>query len=400
MAGVPPGGGVNRRQLFGAAAAVGVGGLVGVASQRSAPDGRPIRVSSDVRAARESFHGPHQAGIATPAQAYAVFVGFDLVEHADAAALVRLLKLWTDDAARLTAGEAALADTEPELATTPARLTVTVGFGPGLFEAVGLSHRVPRGFGPLPRFGIDRLEDRWTGGDLLLQVCADDPTTVSHALRMLTKDARAFASVRWTQHGFRHAAGSPGIGTARNLMGQLDGTVNPRTGPEFDEQVWVADGSWLDGGTTMVLRRIRMTLDSWDVLDRGAKELVVGRRLRTGAPLSGQREHEEPNLTATDDTGLLVIPDSAHVRRARTGGERFLRRGYSYDSGPAADGTPDSGLLFAAYQADISRQFLPVQRRLAELDALNEWTVPIGSAVFAIPPGCQRGGWLGETLLA
>ena len=45
------------------------------------------------------------------------------------------------------------------------------------------------------------------------------------------------------------------------------------------------------------------------------------------------------------------------------------------------------------------RQFVPVQRRLAEADLLNLWTTPIGSAVFAVLPGAQPGEVLGEALL-
>ncbi len=59
----------------------------------------------------------------------------------------------------------------------------------------------------------------------------------------------------------------------------------------------------------------------------------------------------------------------------------------------------ESGLIFVSFQADIDRQFTPMQQRLADLDLLNEWTTPIGSAVFAIPPGCREGGFIGETLL-
>jgi dye decolorizing peroxidase len=56
--------------------------------------------------------------------------------------------------------------------------------------------------------------------------------------------------------------------------------------------------------------------------------------------------------------------------------------------------------VFASYQADVERQFVPVQRRLAEGDLLNEWVKTIGSAVFAIPPGCTPEGWIGDGLLA
>lgn len=79
---------------------------------------------------------------------------------------------------------------------------------------------------------------------------------------------------------------------------------------------------------------------------------------------------------------------------------RILRRPYNYDDGLAPDGRSDSGLLFASYQADIDHQFVPVQRNLAEADLLNEWITPIGSAVFAIPPGCSPSGWIGDSLLS
>ncbi len=47
----------------------------------------------------------------------------------------------------------------------------------------------------------------------------------------------------------------------------------------------------------------------------------------------------------------------------------------------------------------MDAQFVPLQRRLDELDLLNRWTTPVGSAVCAIPPGCAEGGYVGEQLL-
>ncbi|MEU6998255.1 Dyp-type peroxidase [Nonomuraea sp. NPDC046570] len=340
----------------------------------------------------EPFHGVHQAGVATPPQAHGVFVGLDLRSGTGRDEVARLMRLLTDDARRLTQGKGALADTEPELAALPARLTVTFGFGPGLFEAAKVRHRHP---GPLPRFSVDRLEERWSGGDLLLQICGDDPVSVAHALRMTLKDTRSFAKIRWVQRGFRQATQRAGL-TQRNLMGQLDGTVNPVPGtPDFERAVWIGQGP-LAGGTTLVLRRIRMLMDTWDAADRVAKEFSVGRRLDTGAPLTGKAEHDEPDFEALNGLGFPVIAREAHIRRARVAdpGSRMFRRVYNYDEGQA-----DSGLLFAAYQADVERQFTPVQRALAEVDLLNEWITPIGSAVFVIPPGCAEGGWVGETLL-
>ena len=56
-------------------------------------------------------------------------------------------------------------------------------------------------------------------------------------------------------------------------------------------------------------------------------------------------------------------------------------------------------MLFGALQANVTEQYVPIQRALDEADLLNVWTTPIGSAVFAIPPGCAKGGYLGQALL-
>ncbi|MFB8766373.1 Dyp-type peroxidase [Nocardiopsis alba] len=394
----------RRRVLLGGAAAAGVGAMTlggGDALIRSlrAP-AETVANAERVHGGRTyPFHGAHQEGVATPPQAHARFIGVDLKKDVDADGVRRLLTLLSDDASRLTRGESALADTEPELATAPSGLTVTFGFGPGLVERVD-PKAVPDWLGPLPEFETDRLEERWSHGDLLLQVCSDDPLTLSHAVRMLLKDSRAFGEVRWSQEGFRRAYGTEPDGTTmRNLFGQVDGTVNP--GPEdedFDPLVWCGAESpgWLRGGTALVLRRISMDLDEWDRLDRPGREDSVGRRLDDGAPLTGGSEHDEPDLEATTPLGFPVIAEYAHIRRARSEDpdERILRRAYNYESATGED----AGLLFACYQRDPDRQFVPIQRRLDELDLLNEWITHIGSAVFALPPGCSEGGFVGQTL--
>ncbi|RVW03062.1 Dyp-type peroxidase [Rhodococcus xishaensis] len=392
---------ISRRQLFGfGAAAVGGAGLgLGAGVVIARPAGAE-QISETVL-----FHGDHQAGIETPPQAHTTFVGLDLVPGADRAALVRLMRVWTDDASRLTEGRGALADTEPDLATAPARLTVTIGFGPGVFRAAGLEDRRPSWCNPLPPFEIDRLEERWNDGDLLLQVGSDDPVSVVHALRVLLKNARNTATIRWVQRGFRRARGSEPEGTTmRNLMGQVDGTINPRAGSDdFARVVW-NDGveqPWMAGGTSVVIRRIRLDLDGWDELDRPGRDEVMGRRMSDGAPLTGESEFDVPDFDAVGPGGLKIIPEFSHIARARplAPRERFLRRGYNYDEAPDGIGVSDSGLIFVAYQADVDVQYLPVQRRLAEADMFNQWSTPIGSAVFAIPPGCREGEYLGEGLL-
>ncbi|MFV0375211.1 Dyp-type peroxidase [Microbacterium sp.] len=399
--------GSTRRQflLGGAVAGVGAATAVGISSALDRPS--DAREDADTgSAARHGaavvpFYGPHQAGIDTEPQAHAVFASLDLRDDVDRSGLVRLMRILTDDAARLTQGANALADSEPELAVDPARLTVTFGFGPGFVARTDTP--APAWLAPLPAFSIDRLDPAYGDGDLLIQVASDDPITLAHATRMLLKDTRSFAALRWTQRGFRRAYGTakPGA-TMRNLFGQVDGTVNPTPGTaDFDDVVWSATG-WLAGGTGVVVRRIRMDLDKWDRLDRGGRDQTIGRFQSNGAPLTGTEEHDEPDFEATTALGFPVIPEFSHLRRARSDDttERIFRRVYNYDDAPEGDRVSDSGLLFVSFQADVARQFTPLQRRLDELDLLNEWTTPVGSAVFAIPPGCEEGGYVGETLLA
>lgn len=402
--------GIDRRGFLrtGAAALGGAAAAVGARAGWDAthPPADPAAPAPADAAgtATVPFHGDRQAGVGTEPQAFVSLVAFDLLDGVDRDALVRLMRVWTDDAARLTAGRPGLADTEPELAHVPARLTVTVGYGPGVFTAAGLESQRPAWLAPLPPFGVDRLDDRWCGGDLVVQVCADDELTVAHAVRLLTKDARTFVRPRWVQRGFRRSPGTTAPGTTmRNLMGQVDGTRNLVPGRD-DALIWhdAASGpSWLVGGTSMVVRRIAMALDTWDELDRSGREQAVGRTLDVGAPLTGTREHDEPDLAATNARGFPVIGEFAHIRRARSDDaeQRFLRRGYNYDDPPPPGALSDSGLLFVTFQRDVTRQFVPIQRRLDELDLMNRWTTPVGSAVFAVPGGCGEGEYLGQRLL-
>lgn len=400
---------ISRRGLLfgGAVAGVGAAAAIGVdvlTRASASPAAVPTEVpDADPAAETVPFFGEHQAGIDTVPQAHTTFVALDLRPEVDRAGMIRLMRILTDDAARLTGGKAALADSEPELAVLPSRLTVTFGFGPRV-AALAPEKPSPAWLGPLPAFSVDRLDPAYGDGDLLLQVGADDPLTLAHALRMLLKDARSFTTLRWQQPGFRRARGSEKVGTTmRNLFGQIDGTVNPAPGTrDFEDLVWIADrSSWARGGTGFVLRRIEMDLDKWDRLDREGREQSVGRKLDNGAPLTGSREHDEPDFEAKTVVGFPVIAEFSHIRRARLAdtSRRIFRRGYNFDAPPTAEGISHSGLLFASYQADVEHQFVPIQRSLDELDLLNEWQIPVGSAVFVIPPGCAADGYIGETLL-
>lgn len=383
----------RRRLLTGGAVVLGgttLGGLAVAASRQQPADAAETPWGAETIA----FRGEHQPGIETPVPAHAWFVALDLVPDADREALGRLLALWTDDIERLMSGRAPLADQERELAGVPARLTVTVGVGATLFARLGLDAHRPPSLRPLPPLSGDRLDPRWGEADLLLQVGADDVLAVAHAVRVLTRDVRSIATVRWTQRGFARARGSVATSTTpRNLLGQVDGTVNPVPGSDdFARVVWSRTGpSWWHGGAMLVVRRIRMDLDRWEQLGRTDRELVVGRRLADGSPLTGGLEHDVVDLEQVDAAGLPVVPVAAHVRvaRARSEQERFLRRGFSYDD--TAERPGDAGLIFCAVMADVEAQFLPVQRRIAAGDLLSSWVTPVGSAVVALLPGAGPG---------
>ncbi len=390
---------IRRRDLLVGGGGVALGAVASWAGLRlGAPE---VEAGTFRGGMTEPWQGEHQAGIVTPPQGFLNLTAFDLRDGVDRVRLGRLMRIWTDDISRLAEGRPGLTDTEPELAVHPARLTVTVGFGPGMFERAGMAADRPAWLAQLPPYPIDRLETRWSEGDLVLQVCAEDPSTVAHAARLLAKEAADFLTVRWVQHGFRNAAGQvPDGATFRNAFGQLDGTSNLQG--EEERSVFIADAgapAWLRGGTSMVVRRIHMDLDKWDEVDRPTREVTIGRRLSDGAPLTGGDEFTPPDLEAVNELGFPVIDAAAHIRRARTPDptQRFLRRAYTYDVPPA--GVPsDTGLVFITFQADLEHQLLPVQAQLAELDLLNTWTTPIGSAVFAVPRGVRPGEYLAQDL--
>lgn len=400
-----------RGGLLGGAGAVALAsGVVAVAPGAAAPSsdvppqGSALPPAGDLV---ESFHGSFQPGILTPPQPHAAFVALDLDEGSGRTQLARLMRVWSQDISRLMAGRSPVTDQEPELTERVAGLTVTVGWGAGAFIKAGLQDRRPSWLGALPPLPIDELDERFGEGDLLLHVAAHSPVTVAHARRHLVNAAVGIAHTRWVQTGYREPMERHGW-QMRNHFGQVDGTVQPEVSPDGSgrdlDLVLIGGESgdpWLRGGSSLVLRRIRMDMEDWARADRVAREHVLGRDLSTGAPMTGGDVDTPVDLHATHPNGLLVIDGAAHVRRASPDAphERFLRRPYLYED-ITPDGRTETGLLFTAYQADPVRQFLPVQQRLAEADLLNIYTTPVGSAVFALLPGCPEGGWLGEGLLS
>ncbi len=412
---------LSRRQLL-AGSGLATAGLIGAAAVGvgiGSPDaqaaGSPVSTASNVSV---RFFGEHQAGIATPEQARLVFAAFD-VTTSGADGLRSLLATWTRAAARLTAGEpvdgvtgqfAPPPDTGEALGLPPSSLTITVGFGPTLFDSrFGLSDHRPEALVDLPPFAGDALDASRSGGDLCIQACADDPQVAFHAVHNLTRLALGSATLRYLQMGFGRTA-SPGAGeqTPRNLLGFRDGTDNlvPSDPAAMSRFVWVddhADQPWLVGGSYLVARRIRIHLEAWDSSTIDDQEQTIGRIKASGAPLGGTSETEPVDLDALDADGLPRIPHSAHIRVASPAsnrGQALLRRGYSFADGvDLRTGELDAGLFFICFQKDPRDQFIPIQSRLSANDALTQYLEHTGSGIFACPPGVQPGGRWGEELL-
>jgi deferrochelatase/peroxidase EfeB len=402
-------GALTRRRLL----ALAGGGALGVALDPQVTGAAETRPRQAV-----GFYGRHQAGILTPPQRDLVFAAFDLkLTRADE--LAELLHAWTAAAARMAAGrhaavrgDDATAPVDPGEAVglPPARLTVTVGLGPGVFardghRSLGLAGRRPAALIHLPPLSGDRLDPARSGGDLCVQACADDPQVAFHAVHALANLGRGAVTLRWLQTGFTPHA-KPRT-TPRNLQGFKDGTRNiaPDDGRGLRRHVWAGTEEpqrWFRGGTYLVCRRIRMHVERWDRSSLAHQEAVVGRHKNDGAPLGGRREHDEPDLAARGPDGMPVIPMSAHVRVSApesNGGIRILRRGYSFtDGADPATGEIDAGLFFICFARSPQRQFVALQRRLANSDALNDYIEHTSSAVFAIPPGTAPGEFIGEGL--
>ncbi|MET9900793.1 iron uptake transporter deferrochelatase/peroxidase subunit [Streptomyces sp. NPDC006446] len=404
----------SRRSLIGwggAGLALGAAAAGGaVAMTRTGNDVDPAAAETGAAVA---FHGTHQAGIATAVQDRLHFAAFD-VKTDDRAAFVQLLKDWTAAAARMTAGHAVgegayggLAEAPPDdtgeaLGLKPSRLTLTIGFGPSLFEKFDLADRRPEALVDLPKFPGDNLDKARSNGDLCIQACADDPQVAVHAIRNLARIGFGKVAVRWSQLGFgKTSSTTPEAQTPRNLMGFKDGTRNI-AGTETDRLkkfVWVdeKDGpDWMNGGSYLVARRIRMNIETWDRTPLQEQEDIFGRDKGEGAPVGKAKERDEPFLKA-------MKPD-AHVRLAHphsNDGATLLRRGYSFTDGTDGLGRLEAGLFFLAYQRDVRKGFIPVQRNLSRLDALNEYIQHVSSAIFAVPPGVRdKDDWWGRALFS
>lgn len=427
--GVSIGSGLSRRKLLGAA---GLGALaVGAAGAGAgyAVGDKSVEVVPDPDALPVPFEGKHQAGIVTPAQDRLYFAALDLTTESRGD-LILLLKEWTDAARKMTQGNdvgefgavagpplAPPEDTGEALGLPPSGLTITIGFGRGMFvddlgkARFGLEGKLPDRLKDLPSFSGDRLDPAVCGGDLAIQACANDPQVAVHAVRNLVRIAFGRASVRYSQMGFgRTSSTSSAQVTARNLLGFKDGTANIKVEQKKDVEdfVWAHrdDGpEWMVDGSFLVTRKIDMRIETWDRESLEGQEVIIGRTKGSGGPLSGGDEFEEIDFKKKNEAGQPLIGMKSHVRLAHPDfnkGAKILRRGYNFADGSNGLGQLSAGLFFIAYQRDPEKQFVQIQRSLAGLqkDLLNEYIVHVGSGLFACPPGVTKDGYWGEKLFS
>ncbi len=422
---------VSRRGLLGTLGGGAVGAVLGgvaVGLSRGSAAGAQPAASTAPATGIVEFMGEHQAGIVTPAQDRMHVAAFDVTtESLDE--LIELMKDFSSAIGYMTrglpiggsagaGGDDLLAppeDTGEAVGLTAGNLTVTVGFGRSLFvdadgnDRFGLKAKLPEGLIELPHFPGDALEEARSGGDLVVQACADDPQVAVHAIRNLSRIGFGRASVRWSQIGFgRTASTSKSQATPRNLFGFKDGTANVKAEDTqvVDEHVWISglegESAWANGGSFMVARRIRMTIETWDRQNLGEQQLVVGRTKASGAPLSGGEEFTEPDFAKKGADGLLIDTNS-HVALShptRHGGAQMLRRGYNYTDGSDGLGRLDAGLFFIAFVVDPRTHYVPIQNLISKQDLMQEYVRHTGSGLFVIPPGInEAGGYLGKRLL-
>jgi deferrochelatase/peroxidase EfeB len=383
----------------GAAGTALAGGLL-IGGARA--DAKPVSGTATV-ADSYPFHGAHQAGVLTPGpadkQSYACFAAYDIVEGTTRSQVASLLQTLTARARVLTTGGVApdLGVSQPPSDSDvlgpqiPADgLTVTTGFGASFFdERFDLAARKPANLTLMTAFPNDSLDPAWLHGDLSIQLCANHPDSLHHAVRDIAKHTRGAMQLRWKIEGY--ASPPRPSGTSRNLLGFKDGTANP-TGTEAADLIWVTDPTepaWARGGSYQVVRLIRMLVEFWDRVSINEQETMFGRRRDTGAPLDGNTEFDTPDYQA--DPQGNVIPLDAHIRLANprttaTANQRLIRRSYNYDLGVDQNGNLQTGHIFTCYQQDVKRQFETVQTRLIG-EPLIDYVQPFGGGYFFLPPG-------------
>ena len=282
-------------------------------------------------------------------------------------------------------------------------LTITLGLASTAFDALGVSAgERPHDLEPIPWDKLGDTPASADSGDLILQICSDDPYVAEHVVRRVEEELGAQLTVTWTHLGtqrYTSRSGRVSRHEGRALIGFLDGTSNldprnteadralvfvdpgavrgypqlpagqqpgyPGSGPNFPGDLRpppTAEPDWTRQGSYMVVRVSTFPTATWDKQTQNAQEQSVGRFKVSGASLD--RDDDEAD-TALDpafaaDQSNTTVPFDAHIRKAnpRRDGDsdrRIFRRGYPLIA--SSDGGLQRGLAFICFARTISTQF-------------------------------------------
>ena len=383
---------LKKAGIGGAGLALGVSGASAFFANQGKEDKKFADGEEEIR-----FYGEHQAGITTPMQKNIYFVVLDL-HTTDRETIIQLFKDWTAYSEKLVDGELVKkdnsnallppTDTGETVGLNPYRLTLTFGVSASFLKKMGLSDKRPKAFRDLPPFPKEQLKEKYTGGDIVIQACADDEQVAFHAVRNLVRKGRNAITMKWSQSGF--AAIGDRMSTPRNLFGFKDGTANVTKEKDFDKVIWCDSKDWMQGGSYMAVRRIQMFLETWDRTNLQEQENTFGRYKESGAPFGKKDEFDEVDLD--------LLPEDSHVRLAKGVDKPIYRRSFSYSDGiDETTGQFDTGLLFLSFQKDPD-SFVKVQTNLGAQDKMNEYITHVGSGLFACFGGVKKGEYLGQKL--
>jgi Dyp-type peroxidase family len=237
-------------------------------------------------------------------------------------------------------------------------LTITFGLAVSGFDALGVAQdQRPADLIEIPWAQLSDTPAKPESGDLILQICGDDPYVVEHVERRIEEELGDRLTVVWTQAGVQRYTtrrGRVSRREARALNGFLDGTSNlrpqdpndarlifvdpdlvheyppvpssgqqggyPGTGPSFPGDLRRPpdhEPEWCRGGSYMVVRSSALKISEWDDDTLGAQEQTIGRFKFSGASLDVEDDParlNDPPAFATDQADARV-PFDSHVRK-------------------------------------------------------------------------------------
>jgi deferrochelatase/peroxidase EfeB len=285
-------------------------------------------------------------------------------------------------------------------------LTITTGFSSTAYDKLGISQASrPQDLVPIPWDKLGDAPVQPLEGDIVLQICSDDPYICEHVLHRVLYELSGQVSLVWAQVGVQRYSSREGRvnrAEGRALTGFIDGTANldpnacdgtddilifvdpsacgtypqlppPSPAPAYGQPTPAAfppdlrpppssEPAWTKFGSYMVVRSTVVNFDSWDTETLGTQEQSVGRFKFSRSFLDladDPADLNSPPAFAANPQNVAV-PLTAHVRKANPRGpsddqRRIFRRGYPLINGSVTG--LDRGLLFIAYGRTISTQF-------------------------------------------